>query len=352
MQSTLTPTETDPHDIFVIEPDVVLAARADQTPAPAVDPVSHPVAPQAETTRDVAAAVSVPTVDTTFRATAGTAAPATGETRAPEIAVPSDIHLAGRPPRGRWMTRAILGFVFAIGAAAASAAWDHYGDTAKTMIANWTPFVLTPQASQAVAKPAIAEQPNSSDTQGSAQASATGQAPAAAQAATTDQAAAPSAPAAQPVAGTAQAAAAAPPPPSAAPDIAAMSQQIEALKASIEQLKAGQQQLSQQMAQQMAKETVRETAKETARSNAARKLSALAAQPAPAPAHRPRPAFSPAMAAAALASSRPPAPPQAAYRALPQPAAVPPPPYQPRAQIVDQADVDADTVVRPPMPLR
>jgi hypothetical protein len=337
MQSTLTPTETDPHDIFVIEPDVVLAARADQTPAaPAVDPISHPVPPQAETPRDMAAAVSVPTVDTTFRATASTAAPATGEIRAPEIAVPSDIHLAGRrPPRGRWMTRAILGFVFAIGAAAASAAWDHYGDTAKTMIANWTPFVLAPSPSQAAAKPAVAEQPSPVDTQGSAQASATGQAPA------TDQAVAP---AAQAVASAAPAAAAAPPPPSTTPDIAAMSQQIEALKASIEQLKAGQEQLSQQMAQQ------------TAKANAARKLSALAAQPVPAPAHKPRPAYSPAMAAAALASSRPPTPaappPQAAYRPLPQPAVAPPPPYQPRAQIVDQANVDADTVVRPPMPLR
>jgi hypothetical protein len=335
MQSTLTPTETDPHDIFVIEPDVVLAARADQTPAaPTVDPISHPVPPQAETTRDVATSVSVPTVDTTFRATASTAAPAASEIRTPEIAVPSDIHLSGRPPRSRWMTRATLGFVFAIGTAAATAAWDHYGDTAKTMIASWTPFVLTPQPSQAVAKPAIAEQPNASDAQGSAQASAT------------DQAAPPSAPAAQPVAGTAPAAAA--PPSSTAPDIAAMSQQIEALKASIEQLKAGQEQLSQQMTQQVAKET--------AKANAAKKLSALAAQPVPAPAHKPRPAFSPAMAAAALASSRPPAPaaaPPQAYRPLPQPAAVPPPPYQSRAQVVDQANVDADAVVvRPPMPVR
>jgi hypothetical protein len=338
MQSTLTPTETDPHDIFVIEPDVVLAARADQTlAAPVVDPISHPVPAQAETARNVAATVSVPTVDTTFRATATTAAPAAGDIRTPEIEVPGDIHLLGkRPPRGR-MARAILGFVFAIGAAAATAAWNHYGDTAKTVIANWTPFVLAPSRSQAAAKPAVAEQPNPADTP---QASATAQAPA------TDQAAPPSAPAAQPVAGTTSAATAAvAPAPSSAPDIAAMSQQIEALKASIEQLKAGQEQLSQQMAQQMAK------------ANAARKLSALAAQPVPAPtAHKPRPAFSPAMAAAALASSRPPAPaappPQAAYRPLPQPAAAPPPPYQPRAQVVDQADVDTDTVVRPPMPLR
>lgn len=330
MQSTLTPTETDPHDIFVIEPDVVLAARADQTPAaPAVDPISHPAPPLAEMTPDVAAAMSVPRVETTFRATAGTAAPAAGEIRAPEIEVPGDIHLLGkRPSRGR-TARAILGFVFAISAAAAAAAWDHYGETAKTMIANWTPFVLAPQRSQAVAKPAVAEQASSPDTQGSAQASAT------------EQASAPPAPAAQPAQGTAPTAAAAPPPPqSTAPDIAVMGQQIEALKASIEQLKAGQEQLSQQMAQQMAK------------ANAARKLSALAPQPVPTPAHKPKPAFSPAMAAAALASSRAPTPPQAAYRPLPQPVPAPPP-YQPRAQVVDQPDVDADAVVvRPPMPVR
>jgi hypothetical protein len=345
MQSTLTPTETDPHDIFVIEPDVVLAARADQTPAaPAVEPISPPAPPQAEKAPDVAAPVSMPKVDTAFRATASAAAPAAGEIRVPEIGVPSDIHLSGRrPPRGRRIARGILGFVFAIGTAAAAAAWSHYGNTAKTMIANWTPFVLTSPPSQAVAKQAVAEQPSPLDTQGSAQASATDQAPA------TDQPPAPSVPAAQPTQDTAPAAAAAPPPPQAtAQDIAAMSQQIDALKASIEQLKAGQEQLSQQMAQQVAK------------ANAAKKLSALAPQPVPAPARKPRPAFSPAMAAAALSSSRAPAPatpPQAAYRPPPQPAPAPPPQYQPpqyqpRAQVVDQPDVDADAVVRPPMPVR
>ena len=330
MQSTLTPTETDPHDIFVIEPDVVLAARADQTPdAPAVDPISHPAPPRAEMTPGVTAAVSVPTVDTTFRATASIAAPAASDIRAPEIEVPGDIHLLGKPPRGR-MARAILGFVFAIGAAGAATAWEHYGDTAKTMIANWTPFVLAPSPSQAAAKPAIAEQPTSPDTPESAQASASDQAPA------------PSAPAAQPAQGTAPAVATAPPTPSSAPEIAAMGQQIEALKASIEQLKAGQEQLSRQMAQQ------------TAKANAGRKLSALTAPPSHTSAQKPRPAFSPAMAAAALASSRPPAPatpPQAVYRPLPQPVAAPP--YQSRAQVIDQADVDADAVVvRPPMPVR
>ncbi len=34
MQSTLTAREADPHDMFVIEPDVVLAARADAPDPP------------------------------------------------------------------------------------------------------------------------------------------------------------------------------------------------------------------------------------------------------------------------------------------------------------------------------
>ena len=42
MQSTLTVHETDPHDIFVIEPDVVLAARPD---------ASRPDAPRADAVR-------------------------------------------------------------------------------------------------------------------------------------------------------------------------------------------------------------------------------------------------------------------------------------------------------------
>src|SRR5271154_4016965 len=100
MQSTLTPTETDPHDIFVIEPDVVLAARADRTPAtPVVDTISHTVPSRAENAADVAAAVSVPAVDTAFRAAADNAAAAGDiralETQVPDIEVPSDIHLSG-----------------------------------------------------------------------------------------------------------------------------------------------------------------------------------------------------------------------------------------------------------------
>ena len=40
MQSTMTPQETDPHDAFVIEPDVVLATRQ-ASPDPVQEFLSH-----------------------------------------------------------------------------------------------------------------------------------------------------------------------------------------------------------------------------------------------------------------------------------------------------------------------
>jgi len=85
--------ETDPHDIFVIEPDVVLAARPDAARPDAVrtdavrkdairtdnasaDPVHEALSRLAHQRTEIqpkfsaAAATPSPTVDTTFRATA------------------------------------------------------------------------------------------------------------------------------------------------------------------------------------------------------------------------------------------------------------------------------------------
>ena len=344
MQSTLTATEADPHDIFVIEPDVVLAARADhapavKTPADVVQEIlSRPSAAQANTASDIVAAASVPAVDTTFRAAAA------DTIEAPGIEVPRDIHLSGNPPpRRRWATRAIIGFVFALGSAAAAEAWDHYGDAAKAMIADWVPASFGVVLSQPTEKPAATGQANASEqtSQGS-QASAPDQAAA--------QASAPAQPAQDPAKDTAPASTAAAATSATQPmgrDLAAMGQQIEQLKASIEQLKAGQEQLTQQMAQQMAQQTAR-NAQAKAAPSARPKLSALPPQPAAAP-RKPRPAFSPAMAAAALAQPHTSMPPQAVYTQAPQPAPAPAP-YDPRAQVIDRAD--GDPVERPPMPLR
>jgi hypothetical protein len=333
MQSTLTPTETDPHDIFVIEPDVVLAARADHTPATETpanlvqEILSRPSAAQANAASDIVAAASVPAVDTTFRA-------AVADTiEAPGIEVPRDIHLPGDPPPwGRWARRAIFGFLFALGSAAAAEAWNHYGDTAKAMIAEWAPAPFGVVSSPPASAP---------DVQGSSQGTS--------QASASDQAATPAAAPAKPAqdtakdtatTGTAAAVAASPPQPMAR-DLAAMGQQIEQLKAGIEQLRAGQEQLAQQLAQQTAR-----NAQAKAVASPRPKLSALPPQPVAAP-RKPRPAFSPAMAAAALAQPRATVPPQAVYTAPPQPA---PTQYDPRAQVIDRAD--GDPVERPPMPLR
>jgi hypothetical protein len=342
MQSTLTPTETDPHDIFVIEPDVVLAARADHTPATETpansvhEILNRPSAAQANAASDIVAAASVPAVDTTFRVAAA------DTIEAPGIEVPRDIHLPGNsPPRGRWATRAIIGFVFALGSAAAAEGWNHYGDAAKAMIAEWAPAPFGVVSSPPVEKPDATIQASAPDVQGSSQGASQGtsQASASDQAAT--QAAAPAQPAQDTAtAGTAAAVAASPPQPMAR-DLAAMGQQIEQLKAGIEQLRAGQEQLAQQLAQQTARNAQAKTI-----ASPRPKLSALPPPPVAAP-RKPRPAFSPAMAAAALAQPRAAMPPQAVYTPPPQPA---PTPYDPRAQVIDRAD--GDPVERPPMPLR
>jgi hypothetical protein len=338
MQSTLTPTETDPHDIFVIEPDVVLAARADHMPAtetpanPVHEILSRPSAAQANAASDIVAAASVPAVDTTFRAAAA------DTIEAPGIEVPRDVHLPGDPPPwGRWARRAIFGFLFALGSAAAAEGWDHYGDAAKAMIAEWAPAPFGVVSSQPAEKPGATIQASAPDVQGSSQGASQGTS----QASASDQAATPAQPAQDTAtAGTAAAVAASPPQPMAR-DLAAMGQQIEQLKAGIEQLRAGQEQLAEQLAQQTARNV---QAKAVASPRP--KLSALPPQPVAAP-RKPKPAFSPAMAAAALAQPRAAMPPQAIYTQTPQPA---PTQYDSRAQVIDRTD--GDPVERPPMPVR
>src|SRR5450759_153463 len=105
MQSTLTSRPSDPHDIFVVEPDVVLAARGDQTTDLAQDILSRSSAPQAikgrlealaEIASGVAAGAAPPSVDTTFRA--------------------ADVSDKPNPPpsSGRWARRVFMA-LFAIG---------------------------------------------------------------------------------------------------------------------------------------------------------------------------------------------------------------------------------------------
>ena len=254
--------------------------------------------------------------------------------------VPHDIHStsdrqSGQSFWGPWAKRASVGFAFALCSAVAAESWNHYGDSAKAVIANWTPaFALPssqPSATADAAPPAI-----------QAAAAAADQAPVPAQSApdTASTAATPAAVLS-----------------SDAPALAAMSQEIAQLKATVEQLKAGQEQMAQQIARDAAKPAViRTSPAKPAQPNTvqtkpsdpnwrAKVTAALPPRPAPPPVHNPRPAY-----ATAPATYYPPqatygSPPQAAYP--PQPA---PTPYESRAQVTDPTD--GAPVIRPPMPLQ
>jgi hypothetical protein len=322
MQSTLKPEEADPHDVFEIAPGVVLSARADQaSPTLAPDAISHVSAPQAAIVPDAIvpevaasdAATPVPAVDTTFRAAS-----------VDDILVQSD-----RTSRERWIGRALMS-LFAMFAAVAAAAWQHYGDTAKHTIASWVPpFAVA--SSPPAQKPALAAQPATSAVQ-AVQTSAPTQAPAA--------------PAAPPVVPASAAAAA----PAAVPtdtaqlqsmtrDLAAMGQQMEQLKASIAQLRAGQEQMAQQMSRDFARTSEARSSETRSSETRAAEHARIAPLPrsAAAPLRKPRPALSPT--SAAMVSPLPPA------AAAPLP---PPPAPSPQATI----QPDGESVVRPPLPVR
>jgi hypothetical protein len=301
MHSTLKLRESDPHDIFAIEPEPIPVAWADKVladikrddgsePCEGIAPIQPP---PAESSAAVGAAV--PAVDTTFRAAAA------DDIRIPDIQVPSDL-AADRPSTSKWAKSAVM-LIFA--------------DTAKQMISAWVPsFALTSSPP--------AEKAGPSDIP-------------AVQAAAADQTPPQPAASAQPPQSVAPAAAA--PSPDTAQlvqsmgrDLAAMGQQVEQLKASVAELKASQ--------QAMARDVTKPAEVRTAVPNPRTKMSALPPRPAaPAPARRPMPAYQPVQAAAPA----PLPPPQAA----PPYASPSPAPYAPQA--VDQGD---DPVVRPPMPLR
>jgi len=310
MHSTLNLKETDdPHDGPAIAPDVVPAAWADRVLADIKrDAVSGATGKKLDTGPSVAAGAAAPSVDTTFRATAVNKVQVSGD----------------RPSSGSWTSRAVMAFMFALCSALAAAAWQHYGHTAKQMIADWTPpFVLA--ASPASEKTGLTEQPGSP----------------AVQAAATDQPAQ-AAGSTQPTDGATPAAALAPESAqllqSMARDLAAMGQQVEQLKASIAELKAGRQAMSPEAARtSVATPSVAGTPEIRApEPNLRPKMSALPPRPAAAPpVRKPRPAYYPPAQSAA--------PP-------PVPLAAPPP--QPAPQPQTAGRLEDEPVARPPMPMR
>ncbi|WJR81081.1 hypothetical protein [Bradyrhizobium sp. NP1] len=329
----------DPHDVLVLTPDVVLAARQDVSRADKISEIESVLASagrapdaRARAAADFSAGPSVPPVDTTFRAT--------------------DVRGARRGSRSgfrTWAARAAVGFMFALVSAIGAAAWHTHGGAARQMIATWIPplALIAPSESQAAPEPdqpaaqaaaATSDAPSQPAAATDASADAT---PAAApgpstSSTSTSSASTSNAPASSASASTATPAAAAPAADqgsqlqSMSRDLAAATQQIEQLKASIAELKATQEKMSREIARADAKADV------NARPKAAPRPVAAVAPPV----HRPMPqtyTYRPAQAAAA-----PMPPPQTI---APAPYVPPPPPQAP-------LDPELASVPRPPMPVR
>jgi TolA-binding protein len=332
MQSTPNPQQADPHDVFVIEPDASLAARADKAP---LDLLYDVLSDHSQPRHANSERLDIKPSDVRL----SNPAPADSELRiAPDFSAGSEaspipdgngIQLgeteisAHRPAAGKFARRVVMG-LFALGSAICAAAWQHYGDDAKAMLAQVTPsFTLASLATPE--KPVAAVQ-----------------APAPA---VTDQAMTQPAPATQANATTPAVAATLASDPSQqlqslTRDLAAMGAQINELKATIAELKASQAQ----------------AAREPAKTTEARLTEPKVSEPKVSePLVRPRIVMPPAHAAVAPIRKPKqvfpyapiaPASSQAAAAPVPQTAAAPAP-VAPQPQTAE----DGGPVVRPPLPL-
>ncbi|MGJ5091672.1 hypothetical protein ACQR18_06305 [Bradyrhizobium oligotrophicum] len=289
--------DQQPH--AVIDPEIVLAARADRTAAEA-DRRSSQRPPD----------VPSPKIDPDYRTQATSDFAVTGE----------------RSTFATWAVRTILAVLFAVGSAVAAAAWQSYGDQAQEMIAHWMPRISLASNTDkdAAAQPAAtAPQQTAAEAPAEAQEHATS------------------------VAGATASHEQAQLLQSMAHDLAALSQQIGELKTSLAQLKAGQEQMVRDMARVAeAKSSDRPAERPSERTAEARSFDPRAIEQT----IRPRPAARPATAAVtpaqpgAAVPHRPRMPPPAAANMVPPPPAPMPLPSAP---------VDPDQpVVRPPMPVR
>lgn len=316
MDSMLKPKlPDDPHDILVIAPDAVRVAPADE------DPIRDlmrgtPSQPQIHAGSDFSTGAAVPPVDTTFRATAVN---------------------DGRRSLGGQALRAVSALLLTACIGGAAVAWQHHGDAAQRLIAEWAPLFAR-STSQPSEKTGLSAQPTLAaaqvDTASSPQPASSPEVAteAAGPAAATPAAAAPTAGA----------------PPEQAPSIETMArdlanagQEIAVLKATVEQLKTSQQQLVAMVSEKNSAQAVRP------------KKPAQPVQPAPPP--RPVAALAPARRPMQPLPPPPSLPPRQAI-AAPQ---TTPAPYVPRqaaplppttAESLD--DPELPYVPRPPMPLR
>lgn len=312
--------DNDPHDAIQISPDIVLASRPisvvpalapeigtrpEPRFAPKFEPASNPH-PEPKFSPVSEPQAAVPSVDTAVRVAA------------------ADSHSRQkRSSAGKWLRGAFVTMLFAGGSVAASVAWEKHGDTAKQMVAEWTPVLASLLPSTSQTAPVAAAQ--AAPEQAAPEQAAIEQ--------TADQSTAP------PATQVAAAAPAAAPPDTAQSvqsmtrDLTAMAQQIEQLKTTIAELKAGQEQMAREMAKPPAPKPVAEAKPIDPRA----RVSTLPPRPAPPPIRKPKPVVSQTY--------------MPAYSPPPPQAAAVPPPAAPVATTQAVADDDGP-VVRPPMPLR
>ena len=160
MQSTPTLKDTDPHDVFAIES--LLHAHAEKAPPLAHDPAAPSVAPQVHVIPQISVTAPISQLEPTFHA------PDMRDIQVENVR-PSEIKVDGLKPPGerpmsKWVKRAIMALLGLCGAMAA-AGWQHYGDQAKAMAAEWAPpFVLA--ALPSATRPAVPEQPSAPASRG------------------------------------------------------------------------------------------------------------------------------------------------------------------------------------------
>ena len=312
MHSTLKPKQTDdPHDIVVVAPAV--APADDELSSLLHDAARRLSQAQVRAASDLPADAAVPPVDTTFR-------PAAVNAAVNDVLVPGRLRSIGRGAM-----RAFAAMLLATCIGVAGIAWQHYGDAAQQVIADWMPQLALTSLLPSE-QPAPSAQP----------------APPAVQADTATSGPAQPAPPVQAAAPIVAPGAAALPAESAqsmqsmARDLATMGQEIAQLKAGLEQLKASQQQMSRDIGK--ASEAKTPEIKSSEQSLRPR-IAAPAPRPAAAPVRKPMPPPPPPLAAAV------PPPAQAAASSMPR--QIEPPPQataQPQTQ-------ELSSVPRPPMPL-
>lgn len=327
--------DNDPHDALPISPEIVLASRpAGVSPALAPEIVPRPqpkFTPEPKFTLEPPRAPE-PTINVVY----GKPAAAPSVDTAVRVTSSDGPVRQKRSSIGKWLRGAFVTFLFAGASMAAAIAWEKHGDTAKQMLAEWTPVLTSLMPSMSLMSPTSQTTPVAA-----AQADPPAAPMATEQAA--DQAATPPA--------TQLAAASATAQPDTAQslqsmtnDLAAMAQQIEQLKANIAELKAGQEQMAREMAKPPAPRPV---AAETRPVDPHPRAAALPPQPAAPPVRKPKPPVKPPVTRTYMPaySPAPLAPPP------PSQAAAAPPPAAPVATTQAVADDDGP-VVRPPMPLR